>query len=129
MVTYLSPFIPGLSTLIAALHELLKKDTDFNWDASYQQYFNVLRMLLLVTPPSQYLDASHPITVQVDASQVVLGAALLQANKPVVFAIRALTEVECHYANIEHEMLAVVFGAEWFRIYVYGYALHHWIWL
>ena len=29
MVTYLSTFIPGLSTLTAPLHELLKKDTDF----------------------------------------------------------------------------------------------------
>ena len=28
-VTYLSPFIPGLSTLTAPLHELLKKDTNF----------------------------------------------------------------------------------------------------
>ena len=27
MVTYLSPFIPGLSTSTASLHELLKKDT------------------------------------------------------------------------------------------------------
>ena len=36
MVIYLSPFIPGLSTLIATLHELLKKDAEFNWDASYQ---------------------------------------------------------------------------------------------
>ena len=30
LVTYLSPFIPGLSTLTAPLRELLKKDTDFS---------------------------------------------------------------------------------------------------
>ena len=30
LVTYLSPFIPGLSTLTALLRELLKKDTDFS---------------------------------------------------------------------------------------------------
>ena len=36
MVTYLSPFIPGLSTLTALLHELLKKDAKFSWEASYQ---------------------------------------------------------------------------------------------
>ena len=39
MVTYLSPFIPGLSTLTAPLHELLKKDAEFSWDASYQTAF------------------------------------------------------------------------------------------
>ena len=52
MVMSLSPFIPGLSTLTAPLHELFKKDAEFNWDAFTKLPFNVLRMLLLVTPPS-----------------------------------------------------------------------------
>ena len=39
MVTYLSPFIPGLPTLTVPLHELLKKDANFSWDASYQTAF------------------------------------------------------------------------------------------
>ena len=68
----------------------------------------------------QHFDASCPITVQVDASQVRLGAALLQDNKPVAFASKALTEVKCQHVNIECEMHAVVFGAEQFRTYVYG---------
>ena len=74
-------------------------------------------MLFLVKLP---FDASCLITVQVNASQVRLGAALLQDNKPVALASKALTEVECHFANIEHEMLAVVFWAEWFRTYIYS---------
>ena len=60
------------------------------------------------------------MTVQVDVSQVGLGAALPQDNKPVAFPSKALTEVESCYDNIEHEMLAVVFGAEQFRAHVYG---------
>ena len=36
MVTYLSPFIRGLSTLTAPLQELLKKDANFTWNASYE---------------------------------------------------------------------------------------------
>ena len=39
MVTYLSPFIPGLSTLTAPLHEPLKKDAEVSWDASHQTAF------------------------------------------------------------------------------------------
>ena len=80
----------------------------------------MLRMVLLVTLPSKYFDAFCPITVPVDASQVRLGAALLQDNKPVAFTSKELTEVEGHYANIECKILAVVFGAEQFRTYVYG---------
>ena len=60
------------------------------------------------------------MTIQVDASQVGLGAALLQNGKPVAFASKALTKTECRYANIEREMLAAVFGVERFHTYVYG---------
>ena len=62
------------------------------------------------------------MTIQVDASQVGLGAALLQNNKPVAFASKALTDAECRYTNIEREMLAVVFGAGQFCTYIYGWS-------
>ena len=39
MLTHLSPFIPGLSTLTAPLCELLKKGAELNWDASYEAAF------------------------------------------------------------------------------------------
>ena len=58
--------------------------------------------------------------IQVDASQVGLGVALHQNHKPVAFASKALTKTECCHANIEREMLTVVFGAERFRTYTYG---------
>ena len=60
------------------------------------------------------------MTIQVHASQVGLGAALLQNGKPVAFASKALTKTECWYVNIEREMLAAVFGVERFHTYVYG---------
>ena len=60
------------------------------------------------------------MTIQVDASQVGLGAALLQNGKPIAFASKALTKTKCRYANIEREILAAVFGAERFHTYVYG---------
>ena len=60
------------------------------------------------------------MTIQVDASQVGLGAALLQNGTPIAFASKALTKTKCWYANIEREMLAAIFGAERFWTYVYG---------
>ena len=73
-------------------------------------------------PPSGTLTPHSHVTIQVDASQVGLGAALLQNGKPVAFASKALTETKCCYANIEREMLAAVFGAERFHTYVYGWS-------
>ena len=68
----------------------------------------------------QYFDTHKPVIIQVDASQKGLGAALLQDGCPVTFASKALTPTEQHYANIECEMLACVFGAEQFHTYVFG---------
>ena len=56
----------------------------------------------------QYFDPKKPVVLQVHASQVGLGAALLQDTKVITYASKSLTPAETRYANIEHEMLAVV---------------------
>ena len=119
-VTYLSPFIPGLSTLTAPIHELLKKDTDFTWNHTCSAAFQHVKDTVISDTTLRYFDPSIPVTIQVDALQVGLGVALLQNNKPIALASKALTKTECCYTNIEREMLAVIFGAERFRTYVYG---------
>ena len=60
------------------------------------------------------------MTIQCDASQSGLGAALLQNGQPVAYASRALTDAETRYAQIEKELLAIVFACERFEPYVYG---------
>ena len=122
LVMYLSPFIPGLSTLTTPLHELLKKDTDFIWNCTYDATFQWVKEAVIIDTTLRYFDPSLPMTIQVNASQVGLGAALLQNGKHMAFASKALTETEHWYANIEREreMLAVIFGVERFQMYVYG---------
>ena len=48
-----------------------------------------------------------------------LGATLEQNDKPVAFAGKKLTETESRYANIERELLAVVYGCERFHTYLF----------
>jgi hypothetical protein len=48
-----------------------------------------------------------------------LGAVLLQ-NKPIAFASKSLTDTEQRYANIEREMLGVVFACQKFHTYIFG---------
>eukprot|EP00731_Ephydatia_muelleri_P007912 Em0004g250a len=47
-------------------------------------------------------------------------AVLLQENKPIAYASRALTDTEKRYAQIEKQLLAVVYALEKFNQYVYG---------
>ena len=111
---YLSPFILGLSTLTAPLHELLKKDTDFTWNCTYDATFQHVKEAVISDTTLRYFDPTPLVTIQVNASQVGLGAALMQNGKPMAFASKALTKTKSWYANIEIEMLAVIFGAERF---------------
>ena len=61
-----------------------------------------------------------PTSIQVDASQKGLGAALVQDGKPIAFASKSLSEVEQRYANIERELLAVVLGCERLHTYLFS---------
>ena len=68
----------------------------------------------------RYFDPAQPVQLEVDASQQGLGAALMQGGMPIAFASKSLTPAETRYANIEREMLSVVFALEHFHCFVYG---------
>ena len=58
--------------------------------------------------------------METDASQFELGATLLQEGKPVAFASKSLTPAEIKYAQIEKEMLSILFGCKKFHHYLPG---------
>ena len=116
----MSPFVPNLSTHTAPLRDLIKKDTDFTWTPSHEKKFNDIKDLICRDSKLTYFDPAKDIVIQVDASGRGLGAVLMQSGKPVAYASKSLTECEQRYANIEREMLAVVFGYTRFHTYIYG---------
>ena len=82
--------------------------------------FRKIKQLVSQAPVLQCYDVDKPVTIRCDASGKGLGAVLLQDNKPVCYASRALTDIETRYAPIETEMLAVVFACRKFHQYIYG---------
>ena len=101
LATYMAPFIPNLSHHTASLRQLLKKESKFAWDASQQDVFDRIKNLISEEVTLTYFDPEKETVLQVDASTKGLGATLLQEDKPVAFASKALTDVESRYANIE----------------------------
>jgi hypothetical protein len=71
-------------------------------------------------PVLSYYDPKIELEIQCDASKKGLGAELLQNGKPIAYASRTLTDTEQRYAQIEKEMLAIVFSLEKFNQYTYG---------
>ena len=67
-----------------------------------------------------YYDRSNPVIVQMDASEYVLGTALIQSGHPIAFVSKMLTDIETYYVNIERECLSVCFSHEKFHTYLYS---------
>ena len=120
MVNYVARFLPSLAAMISPLHNLLKKDVPWVWSETQQQAVDDAKRLIAESPTLHFYDPTKPLTVENDASEYGLGAALLQEGKPVCFASRTLTSAERNYAQIEKEMLAITFGLEKFHQWTYG---------
>ncbi|CAC5393077.1 unnamed protein product [Mytilus coruscus] len=119
-INYLAKFVLNMSAVTEPIRKLLKEEHEFIWTHEQQQAFEKLKDIITKNPVLSFYDVSKPVTVSCDASQCGLGAMLIQDNKPVAYASRSLTDAESRYANIERELLGVLFGLERFNDYTYG---------
>ncbi|KAL7876961.1 hypothetical protein SRHO_G00036040 [Serrasalmus rhombeus] len=120
MTKFLAQYIPNEASLTAPLRQLLKKDTVWQWCPHHSAALKTLKETLTQTPVLRYFDHKMPLTLQADSSKDGLGACLLQEGHPVCYASPALTDTEKRYAQIEKDLLAIVFAAKRFHQYVYG---------
>ena len=119
-VNYLAKFLPHLSQVSKPLRQLTKKDHPFVWNEATDAAFRKIKKLITTPPVLKYYEPSEPLEPQCDASDHGLGAVLVQGGKPVAFASCALTQAEQQYAQIEKELLAIVYGVERFQQFTYG---------
>ena len=124
MVTYTCKFLPNLSSVTEPLRELIKESNkpgfEFHFDEPQKESFEELKRMMTNAPVLRYYSLDEPITESCDASQSGLGAVLMQGNKPVAYASKSLTKTEYAYAQIEKELLAIVFAYKKFHTYLYG---------
>jgi hypothetical protein len=70
--------------------ELLKKEVKFCWDYKCEEAFHTLRKLLTTAPVLAQPDNTQPFDVYCDASGTELGCVLMQNNRVIAYASRAL---------------------------------------
>ena len=114
MSRYLSRYIPNDSKITAPFRELLKKNADWKWTKSHDTALQQLKTALTHAPTLSFYDVYRPVTIQCDASQSGLGAYILQQGKTIAYASRALSKAKLNYAQIEKEMLSIVFAVRKF---------------
>ena len=121
IINFLAAHIPNMSTITAPVRDLLKSDVVFQWNPEQAHALQRIKDILSTAPMLSYFDPSIRSVIQADASQYGLGACLLQKGKPVAYASRSLLPAEHNYAQIEKELLAIVFACQKFHQYIYGF--------
>ena len=104
--------------------ELLKKGVRFNWDDKCVQSFQTLRKLLTSAPVLAQTDITRPFDVYCDASGTGLGCVLMQDQRVITYASRALRRHEENYATHDLELAAVVHALKIWRCYLLGNLVH-----
>ncbi|EEZ97618.1 Retrovirus-related Pol polyprotein from transposon gypsy-like Protein [Tribolium castaneum] len=127
MCSWYRRFIPHFSSLCAPLNNLIKnkdKGQKIIWTSEAQEAFLKIKNALVSAPILNSPNFSRPFIVQCDASDIGLGALLLQEidgiEKIVAYASKTLSKAEKNYSVTEREALAVIFAVEKFRPFIEG---------
>jgi hypothetical protein len=117
---YYQRFIPDFSRIAKPITELLKKEAKFVWGQKCEDAFHALRQHLTTTPVLAQPDSSKPFDVYCDASGTGLGCVLMQDNRVIAYASRALRPHEQNYPTHDLELVVVVHALKMWRHYLMG---------
>ena len=125
LLNYYHKFLPNLSTTLAPLYQLLRKDSKWNWTIVHNQAYRKAKNLLQSSSLLVHFDSHKPLILSCDASPYGLGAVLAHrmednSEKPIAYISRTLSPAEKHYSQLEKEALAIVFAVKRFHQYLYG---------
>ncbi|UYV80142.1 K02A2.6-like, partial [Cordylochernes scorpioides] len=117
-------FIKNFSRIADPLFKLTRKDSPFNWSESQEEAFITLKSLLTNPPILSHFDPEAPTQIHTDASNIGLGATLVQTingqEKVISYISRSLSKPERNYSTMEKECLALVWSMSKLRPYLYG---------
>lgn len=126
LANFYRKFVPDFATIASPLTDLTKKGlpNHVKWGSNEQQAFTKLKSALVSSPVLKLPNFDSSFLVQTDASDVGLGAVLLQdedgVRLPVMYASRKLSKTERNYSVIEKECLGIVWALQKFEKYLYG---------
>ena len=126
LVGYYRRFIPNFAAIAAPLTDRTKKGepTVVTWGDAEEMAFKTLKKKLEKEPILHLPDLTLPFILRTDASDVGIGAILLQERDgkkfPIAYASRKLLPREQRYSVMERECLAIIWGTQKFEAYLFG---------
>lgn len=125
LCSYFRKFIEKFAYIAKPLTDLTKKSSEWSWNGSQKESFELLKEKLCSKPVLALYDQSAETEIHTDASKIGIGGILLQWQKngvlkPVFYFSRVTSREESMYHSYELETLAVVESLKRFRVYVLG---------
>lgn len=110
---YYRRFIRDFSRIVAPLHALTGKNTQFSWGPAQQAAFERLKSAFTSAPVLAHFDYDKEITLETDSSDYVSAGVLSQRDdnhvlRPVAFFSKKLSPTECNYEIYDKELLAII---------------------
>jgi hypothetical protein len=91
LCNHCAEFIPNFATIAEPLTKLLRKTQPWIWTQDQQDSFKRLKRLMAEPPVLAYPDYSKPFVLYTNASDVAIGAVLLQKQEEKFSIIRYLS--------------------------------------
>ena len=99
---------------------VIKERVKFVWDDKCEEAFQTLKARLTTTPVLATPDSNKPFDVYCDASGTGLGCVLMQDNRVIAYASRALRNHEKNYPTHDLELAAVIHSLKLWRHHLMG---------
>ena len=125
LANYLHKYSHNYAELVRPLSGLLKKSTEWHWDAAHQSAFAAIKQSLLEAPVLALPNGDKPFTVVCDASDFAIGCALMQrdaagVDRVISYQSRQLRPAERNYPVHDKELLAMKYALVKFRVHLLG---------
>ena len=107
-----------MAEIIKPLYMMILKDSCFEWNEVNLEAFERIKSEWKRDLNIKIPDMNKRFTLEVDASDIGLGAILKQDSNPIAYVSRSLSSSERNYSITEREVLAVLWAMEKLEYYL-----------
>lgn len=124
MASYFRKYINLFAQKAQPLHNLCKKNVEFEWTDDCNEAFEKLKTALTTAPVLAFADFSRKFYISVDASNHAVGGYITNDpppnDKPIEYFSKSLNQAQRNYSTTHRELLAIILAIEQFQHYIWG---------
>jgi hypothetical protein len=124
LVGYYRKFVRHFGIIAMPLTKLLKKGYVFQWTQEQEVSFQTPKSALIHAPVLALPDYSQPFCIETDASDMGVGAVLMQEKHPIAFISNSLGPKLRGLSTYEEEYIAILLAVDQWKSYLHYTEFH-----